>query len=51
MTQKYLSKWTRQKMSTQTLDMLESLLWSVADILQGNIDSAEYKHYFWIIIF
>ena len=51
MNQKRLNEWTGQKMPQLTLDKLESFLWSAADILRGSIDSSEYKHYIFGLLF
>ena len=51
MNQKDLDKWTGRKMPKLTLDKLESFLWSAADILRGSIDSSEYKHYIFGLLF
>lgn len=34
-----------------TLDKLENFLWKSADILRGSIDSSEYKHYIFGLLF
>lgn len=34
-----------------TLDQLESHLWKAADILRGSIDSSDYKHYIFGLLF
>ncbi|MBN1214492.1 MAG: SAM-dependent DNA methyltransferase [Candidatus Lokiarchaeota archaeon] len=34
-----------------TLDKLEAFLWTSADILRGSIDSSEYKHYIFGLLF
>lgn len=36
---------------TMTLQELESHLWGAADILRGSIDSADYKHYIFGLLF
>ncbi len=51
MNQKELDKWSGRKMPKLTLDKLESYLWSAADILRGSIDSSEYKHYIFGLLF
>lgn len=38
-------------MAVLTLDQLESHLWKAADILRGSIDSADYKHYIFGLLF
>lgn len=38
-------------MSKLDLDKLKPFLWSAADILRGSIDSAEYKHYIFGLLF
>ena len=39
------------RMSKLTLPQLESHLWQAADILRGSIDSSDYKHYIFGILF
>ena len=51
MSQRQLNKWTGQKMAKLNLDKLESFLWSAADILRGSIDSSEYRHYIFGLLF
>src|SRR5271166_6226356 len=38
-------------MSKMTLQQLESHLWKAADILRGSIDSSDYKHYIFGLLF
>jgi len=38
-------------MSKITLQQLESHLWGAADILRGKIDSSDYKHYIFGLLF
>lgn len=38
-------------MNTLTLSQLESHLWRAADILRGSIDSGDYKHYIFGLLF
>ncbi|HYD66678.1 type I restriction-modification system subunit M [Azospirillum sp.] len=38
-------------MAVLTLDQLESHLWKAADILRGSVDSADYKHYIFGLLF
>jgi len=38
-------------MTKMTLQQLESHLWSAADILRGSIDSSDYKHYIFGLLF
>lgn len=38
-------------MSTMTLQQLESHLWGAANILRGKIDSSDYKHYIFGLLF
>ncbi|WP_417430960.1 type I restriction-modification system subunit M [Kiloniella sp.] len=38
-------------MSQLTLDQLETHLWGAADILRGSIDSGDYKHYIFGLLF
>ena len=51
MSQKELDKWSGRKMPKLALDKLESFLWTAADILRGSIDSSEYKHYIFGLLF
>ncbi|KKN84239.1 hypothetical protein LCGC14_0290530 [marine sediment metagenome] len=51
MPQKELDKWSGRKMPKLALDKLESFLWTAADILRGSIDSSEYKHYIFGLLF
>jgi len=51
MNQQALDKWTGRKMPKLTLDKLESFLWGAADILRGSIDSSEYKHFIFGLLF
>ena len=51
MDQRQLDKWTGKKMPKLTLDKLESFLWTSADILRGSIDSSEYKHFIFGLLF
>lgn len=41
----------RPLMSKLTLSQLESHLWGAADILRGSIDSSDYKHYIFGLLF
>ena len=45
---KYVQKDSNKKI---TLEKLESFLWKSADILRGSIDSSEYKHYIFGLLF
>ena len=45
---KYVQKNTNEKI---TLEKLERFLWKSADILRGSIDSSEYKHYIFGLLF
>jgi len=38
-------------LATLTLSQLESHLWRAADILRGSIDSGDYKHYIFGLLF
>jgi type I restriction enzyme M protein len=53
--EKMLSEFQVQVTSTQppklTLHQLESHLWGAADILRGKIDSSDYKHYIFGLLF
>jgi type I restriction enzyme M protein len=51
MAQKDLDNWSGRKMPKLTLDKLESFLWKSADILRGSIDSSEYKHFIFGLLF
>jgi len=41
----------KEKKNKLTLDKLEKFLWTSADILRGSIDSSEYKHYIFGLLF
>ena len=45
---KYIQKDLNKKI---TLEKLEAFLWKSADILRGSIDSSEYKHYIFGLLF
>ncbi len=45
---KYIQKDSKKKI---TLEKLEAFLWKSADILRGSIDSSEYKHYIFGLLF
>ncbi len=45
---KYIQKDSNKKI---TLEKLEAFLWKSADILRGSIDSSEYKHYIFGLLF
>ena len=45
---KYIQKDSSKKI---TLEKLEAFLWKSADILRGSIDSSEYKHYIFGLLF
>ena len=52
MLEQYLNSNSRDKNKDKlTLDKLEKFLWQSADILRGSIDSAEYKHYIFGLLF
>lgn len=51
MNSRQITDWTGQEKPKLTLDKLESFLWTAADIMRGSIDSAEYKHYIFGLLF
>ncbi len=51
MTQRPLNTWTGQKMPKLDKDKLGNFLWAAADMLRGAIDSSEYRHYIFGLLF
>jgi len=51
MKQKQLNQWTGQKMPKLDKEKLGNFLWAAADLLRGAIDSSEYRHYIFGLLF
>ncbi len=51
MAQRPLNTWTGQKMPKLDKDKLGNFLWAAADMLRGAIDSSEYRHYIFGLLF